>query len=73
MKTRVISGTVALLGLWGWEAFQRLLPKAVFDWHDVVWTVPGVVVAYVVTMVFVPSGAGDAQWHGDGVQRRVEP
>ena len=46
IKIRHLCSLSALLGIWFWELIQLLLPKATFDWHDICWTIPGVIVAH---------------------------
>lgn len=33
--------SLGLIGLWGWEALQLILPGFVFDPHDLAWTLAG--------------------------------
>ena len=45
-KVSATAAAAALLGLLGWEALQRWLPNGFFDWHDMLWTAPGVVAGF---------------------------
>lgn len=51
---RWVAASVALAGLWAWEITQIVLPSATFDWNDMAWTAPGVVVGWVAARVFFP-------------------
>lgn len=39
------SGLLALGCLWAWEFGQIYFPNGTFDWHDLIWTVPGVLLS----------------------------
>ena len=55
------SGGVALVGLWVWEILQIHIPNATFDVHDLLWTIPGVLLAVLLAALFLapePSARG---------------
>lgn len=45
-KVDLGAAALALLGLWAWEGLQLFMPYGAFDWHDLAWTVPGVLIGY---------------------------
>lgn len=45
-KVDLGAAALALLGLWAWEGLQLFTLYGAFDWHDLAWTVPGVLIGY---------------------------
>ncbi|MEO0612839.1 MAG: hypothetical protein AAFY83_05965 [Pseudomonadota bacterium] len=53
-----LSAAIALTGLIGWEAAQLRIPTMTFDWQDVAWTFPGVGLAALLALFWVPHPPG---------------
>ncbi len=52
------SAAISMVGLCAWEVVQIWLPKAVFDIHDLAWTVLGVVVFLIAARLWFGRGFG---------------
>jgi hypothetical protein len=44
-KAHAVAAMIALLGLWAWEGVQAV-GRMTFDVHDLLWTVPGVLIGW---------------------------